>query len=109
MCGLQLTNVSNDSIVLSFVHQQAIAGRCVPVLEVAVGPARIRGDRYIMPHDPHLGVITLWRKPSNVAPAGCLADTAEHHERVAVVPRAELDVIFPRTARGTRRLYDLRF
>ena len=86
MCGLQLTNIGNDSIVLGLIHQYAIARRDVPVFKVAVGPASIRGDRDIVPHDPHLWVVALWRKPGNVALAGCLADTAEHHKGVAVVP-----------------------
>src|SRR6516164_4196607 len=108
MCRLQLTNISNDSIVLSFVHQHAIARSDVLVLEVAVGPAGIRGDWNIMPHDPHLWVIALWRQSGNVVLAGCLADAAEHHKGVAVVPRlarAELDVVVPGSARGTRRPY----
>src|SRR5215469_7512108 len=49
-----------------------------------------------MAHDPHLGVIALRRKPGNVVLGGRLADTAEDHKSVAVVPglaRAKLEVI----------------
>jgi hypothetical protein len=56
-----------------------------------------------MPHQPHFGVIALWRKPSNVFLAGCLADAAEYNKGVTVVPglaRTKLDVVLPGSARG---------
>ena len=59
--------MGDDSIVLVLVDQHAIARSDVLVLEVSVGPARIRGDRNIMAHDPHLGVIALWRKQERLA------------------------------------------
>ena len=65
-------------------------------IPVKVGPAGIRGDRHIMPHQPHFGVIALWRKPSNVFLPGCLADAAEYNKGVTVVPglaRTKLDVV----------------
>jgi hypothetical protein len=63
------------------------------------------GDRNIMPHQPHLGVIAPWRKSSNIVLAGFLADTAEDHKRVAVVPGlagAELEVVLAGTSRDGR-------
>ena len=102
---LQLSDMGDDSIVLLLVDQHAIARSDVLVLEVAVGPARIRGDGNIMPHNPHRGVITLWRKPSNVFLAGWLADTAEYNKGVTVIPglaRTKLDVVLPGSARGGR-------
>src|SRR5215471_7686354 len=86
----------DGSVVLLLAHQNAIARSDVSVLEVAVGPAGIGGDRNIMPHEPHLRVIALWRKPGDVTLAGWLADTAEDHKRVAIVPGlagAELEVV----------------
>src|SRR5262249_10834800 len=82
--------------------------RCdVSVFEVAVGPTRIRWDRNIMPHDPHLGVIALWRKPSNILLARRLADTAEDHKGMAVVPglaRTKLEVVLAGAAGDDRGL-----
>src|SRR5262249_56628714 len=103
--GLQLADVSDGPVVLLLVHQNAIARSDVSVLEVAVGPAGIGGDRNIMAHEPHLGVIALWRKSSNILLAGWLADTAEDHKGVAVIPSlagAELEVVLPGSARGGR-------
>src|SRR5262249_79980 len=113
---LQLADVGDGSVVLLLAHQNAVTRGDVCVLEIAVGPTGIRGDRNIMPHEPHLGVIALWRKPSNVLLAGRLADTAEDHKGVAVVPSlagAELEVVLAGSARGdraacSRRSYDLR-
>src|SRR5262249_23603307 len=114
--GLQLADVCDGSVVLLLAHQDAITRGDVPVFKVAVGPAGIGGDRNIMPHEPHLGVIALWREPSNILLAGCLADAAEDHKRVTVVPglaRTKLEVVLAGSARGgraacSRRPYDLR-
>src|SRR6516162_11136459 len=97
--------MGDDSVVLVLVDEHAVARSDVPVLKVAVSPARIRGDRHIMPHEPHFGVIALWRKPSNVLLAGCLADAAEDDKRVTVVPglaRTKLEVVLAGSARGSR-------
>jgi len=58
-----------------------------------------------MPQEPHLWVIALWRKPSNVLLAGCLADAAEDNKRVTVVPglaRTKLEVVLPGSTGGGR-------
>src|SRR5262249_15698612 len=102
--GLQLADVSDGSVVLLLAHQNAVTRGDVFVLEIAVGPPRIRGDRNIMPHEPHLGVIALWRKPSNILLAGWLTDTAEDHKSVAVVPGlagTELEVVLAGSAGGS--------
>src|SRR5262249_24482483 len=113
--GLQLADVSDGSVVLLLAHQNAITRGDVPVLKVAVGPAGIGGDRYIMPHQPHLRVIAPWRKASDILLAGWLTDAAENHKGVAVVPGlagAKLEVVLAGSARGgraacSRRPYDL--
>jgi hypothetical protein len=56
-----------------------------------------------MAHEPHLRVIALWRKAGNVLLAGRLADTAEDHEGVAIVPGlagAKLEVVLAGSTRG---------
>src|SRR6516165_5375302 len=103
--ALQLADESDGSVVLLLAHQDAVTRSDVSVLEVAVGPARIRGDRNVMAHEPHLGVIALRRKPGNVVLGGRLADTAEDHKSVAVVPglsRAKLEVILAGAAGDDR-------
>src|SRR5690349_18624384 len=95
--------MGDDSIILVLVDQHAIARSDVPVLKVAVGPARIRGDRHIMPYQPHFGVVALGRKPSNIFLAGRFADSTEHYKSVTVVPRlarTKLDVVLPGSACG---------
>src|SRR5215472_10884424 len=100
--GLQLADESDGSVVLLPADQDAVTRGDVSVLEVAVGPAGIRGDRNIVAHEPHLRVIALWRKPSNILLAGWLADAAEDHKSVTVVPSlagAELEVVLPGSTR----------
>ena len=91
------------SVVLVLIEQHAVARSDVPVLKIAVSPARIRWDWHVMPHEPHFGVIALWRKPSNVFLARRLADAAEYNKGVTVVPglaRTKFDVVLPVSARG---------